>query len=374
MRARSRQKGFTLIELLVVIAIIAILIALLLPAVQQAREAARRAQCQNNLKQIGLALHNYHDVHRCFPPGQINNTFQTDAIGRYANPLEASTLLTLAGSGFTYTNPLGFHGTSWIVHILPNLDQAPLYNYWNFGGNVRMNGEAGFQAPPPDLTVIYPPRTDLKVLYCPSRRSDMIANGTFANCERIDSNVAGNFVWSQGGSDYAACSGSGITFHDNTAVASFFDRQTYWLTPAQLTATVVTVVGINNQTFSTSPFTQFQTNIGMFGVNTHTSIRDVTDGTSNVIMVCERRLSTLLTPNVQRSADGWAWGGPATLMSCRNAPRTGLHYDEADSPHPQIVQALFADGSVHLINNNINLVTWNNLGNMSQGSPVTFEP
>jgi len=97
-----------LIELLVVIAIIAILIALLLPAVQQAREAARRTECKNKLKQIGLALHNYHDVSNCFPP-----------------------------SSFSVGNRL-----SWHVFILPNVDQAPLYNQVNF--NLPNYSDAGY--------------------------------------------------------------------------------------------------------------------------------------------------------------------------------------------------------------------------------------
>jgi prepilin-type N-terminal cleavage/methylation domain-containing protein len=93
---RHRKSGFTLIELLVVIAIIAVLIALLLPAVQQAREAARRTQCKNNLKQIGLALHNYHDVYGTFPPGNTG------------------------GASFT--------GLSVHARILPFIDQTPLYS------------------------------------------------------------------------------------------------------------------------------------------------------------------------------------------------------------------------------------------------------
>ncbi|WP_339728518.1 DUF1559 domain-containing protein [uncultured Gimesia sp.] len=104
------KRGFTLIELLVVIAIIAILIALLLPAVQQAREAARRSTCKNNLKQIGLAMHNYHDVASMFPPAEV--TVRTH----------------LDGS----TNNWGGHAGNWITLMLPYMDEAPQYNKINF--------------------------------------------------------------------------------------------------------------------------------------------------------------------------------------------------------------------------------------------------
>lgn len=111
---RTRPRGFTLIELLVVIAIIAVLIALLLPAVQQAREAARRSQCKNNLKQFGLALHNYHDVAGQFPPSAINPGFYNSDTGP-----------TLIPSG-------AVRNTTGYLLLLPYMDQAPLYNQINF--------------------------------------------------------------------------------------------------------------------------------------------------------------------------------------------------------------------------------------------------
>ena len=104
LRAQPAYRGFTLIELLVVIAIIAILIALLLPAVQQAREAARRSSCRSNLKQIGIALHNYHNTYRRFPNGYID-----------------------------VTNATGVQdgGWSWQAQILPQLEQAALFRKFN---------------------------------------------------------------------------------------------------------------------------------------------------------------------------------------------------------------------------------------------------
>ncbi|MCA9027473.1 MAG: DUF1559 domain-containing protein, partial [Planctomycetaceae bacterium] len=118
-KCRSRQRAFTLIELLVVIAIIAILIALLLPAVQQAREAARRTQCRNNLKQIGLAFHNYHDVYLRFPSAfsgvSGDNLF---GIGEGGGPFEDAT----ADSNIH----------TWTERILPYLDQANVYNGIDF--------------------------------------------------------------------------------------------------------------------------------------------------------------------------------------------------------------------------------------------------
>ena len=119
---RVPRRGFTLIELLVVIAIIAVLIALLLPAVQSAREAARRIQCTNNLKQIGLACHNYHQTADCFPLGVSLNMYRLPAYWRAKNSW-------------------GHFGM-----LLPYLEQQPVYNAANFDWGVE-EGSPGSSAP-----------------------------------------------------------------------------------------------------------------------------------------------------------------------------------------------------------------------------------
>jgi prepilin-type N-terminal cleavage/methylation domain-containing protein len=150
------RRGFTLIELLVVISIIGILIALLLPAVQQAREAARRTECQNRLKQLALGLHNYHDTHRSLPSGSI-----------------------VRGPAFA---PLS--GWGWATMILPMLEQAPLYAKCDFSSNNAVGGNR-------DAI-----RAGLTVMRCPSDSAPdaiaveltghpdaTVATGNYVGCE-----------------------------------------------------------------------------------------------------------------------------------------------------------------------------------------------
>jgi prepilin-type N-terminal cleavage/methylation domain-containing protein len=114
-----RTRGFTLVELLVVIAIIGVLVALLLPAVQVAREASRRTQCASNLKNLGLALQNYHDTYKKFPYGAV------------AHPWDYFSSTAQANFRNTSTNPPGTWGTTWAISILPYLEQQSLFEMWD---------------------------------------------------------------------------------------------------------------------------------------------------------------------------------------------------------------------------------------------------
>ena len=146
-----RHRGFTLIELLVVIGIIALLIALLIPAVQHAREAARRAQCKNHLKQIGLSLHNYHGSFGTFPPG--------------------------------YIRP---HGTSWHYHLLPYLDQASVYNLVSFAGYTGTTSTESIWISGNNLIAV---ETPIAVFRCPSDPSPVQENNAM-----IPRRAHGNYI------------------------------------------------------------------------------------------------------------------------------------------------------------------------------------
>jgi len=210
---KRAKKGFTLIELLVVIAIIAVLVALLLPAVQQAREAARRSSCKNNLKQIGLALHNYHEQANTFPPGWCGvgdgnqATHQIDAPPA-PNITEASAY-------------------SWVVPILGNFEAGSLGRKMNVKGPHR---EAVNDAQVQSI---------LTPLRCPS--------------DVGDSQIPNSKGRPQGTSNYPGSFGVGIP--ENVAATDPRRCQ------------------------------------GLFGPNTRVRIRDIKDGTTNVIAVGERRLT-----------------------------------------------------------------------------------
>jgi prepilin-type N-terminal cleavage/methylation domain-containing protein/prepilin-type processing-associated H-X9-DG protein len=299
---RKRTDGFTLIELLVVIAIIAVLIALLLPAVQQAREAARRTQCRNNLHQIGLALHNYLDRSTEFPDAQFLN-------------------IALPNSAW-----------AWSVMILPELDQAPLYNALNLG--VQMFEQAA--ADPVRLRLM---TTPLAVFICPSDPAPNVnLNRPFQ--AKSSGGLCVGMILSQttsfAKSNYMACNGN----HDNDGI--------------------------------------FDSGGG------RVALKDITDGTSNTIMVGERSSPKWARQTAPTGPWAGVWVGQEltcdgiTNVWCLAGKteyqmNTGQHSDvvgsttATDQPliafgsmHTGGAHFLMADGAVRFISENIQ---WNELPN-----------
>jgi prepilin-type N-terminal cleavage/methylation domain-containing protein/prepilin-type processing-associated H-X9-DG protein len=326
--SRPRQsRGFTLIELLVVIAIIAVLIALLLPAVQQAREAARRSQCKNNLKQVGLALHNYHDTFMVFPYGTANTSSN---IGD-APPAPA---------------PLLNH-TGWPL-LLPYMDQAPLYNQFNFNwamGTFSNSGAAVMGGSDPAVnTNLNLSKTILNVLLCPSDSGPRTYPQVHPKygCGVADS----------------ALSSYGFNVADNLGNGGIL-----W--------SVLPVIGV--------PRT-------MFGVNSNCSMRDITDGTSNTVAVVETTLDVAdgkLSPwacsahtgqgialGSSNGVNNWAccsWDSPPFPASKYKIGRNGT-WGSPGSTHTGGLQILMGDGSVRFLSENINANTRTYLALISDGN------
>ncbi|MBD3672419.1 MAG: DUF1559 domain-containing protein [Planctomycetaceae bacterium] len=321
-----KKRGFTLIELLVVIAIIAVLVALLLPAVQQAREAARRSSCKNNLKQLGLALHNYHDSHNQFPPGAIYQPLTPG--GAPENGRDAR------------------WGATWVISLLPFIDQAPLYAQYDFTQIARTGNGTPLTAN--NLVT----RQKLVSMNCPSHP----AVNTFLT-QDFDGFAKGN---------YAASTGAGGTFNRNDSR----NTQTRGLFSA----------------------------VEQFGGN----FSDMLDGSSNAIALGEiinvdsggddrgawgwasgplfsgrARTGTperFLTPNSNDiDCSPYAWNNStARPVNLRNNPDcTGANAGTgARSFHTGGVHFTLGDGSVRFISENIDRTTYLNLLSVADGQPI----
>ncbi|MBI1344865.1 DUF1559 domain-containing protein [bacterium] len=322
-----RRSGFTLIELLVVIAIIAILIALLLPAVQQARESARRTQCRNNLKQLGLALHNYHDTHRVFTASHFR------VFPQVANPTP---------------------GVSWDCMILPYLDQAPLYNSIDFPGVFNPNVSwTGTNKPALE--------TPLPALRCPST-NDIARNN-------VSATINGNAVtWSQVLTSYGA-NASGIVGSPTPAVASG---------PAGRPTE-------SQQHLDDACCMDGRYN-GVMSLQSSYSIANIIDGTSNTVIVAEWTRGGAGTkttnvydhyaignPNTQDESARFngSFGMPLNYQAIAGVAQTAQQNKASfASFHTGGVHGLMCDGAVRFFSENIDVGTQRALGTRNSGETV----
>lgn len=308
---QNRRRGFTLIELLVVIAIIAILIALLLPAVQQAREAARRSTCKNNMKQLGLALHNYHDVYTTFPVGALPG-----------------------------------NRPNWRYGLLPYLDQAPLFNqlsisgHWASGCNSSSSYGQTYSGTNQVLVGLKMP-----VYQCPSNPLD-------------SNNPSGSL-----------CNYDQLLLHDYVGISG--------ATPDPAGRTAVC---------STASAYGIYCNNGLLVPGRNYRMRDVTDGSSNTMIVAEQSGSVGgndWRTNYHGGWRGWSGSGDVTTYSSaqhvagvttvafsinaksgqaggNTVPRSNTAYAGntiINSHHVGGIHTLLTDGSVRFVSENIDFLT-----------------
>ncbi len=341
----SMRRGFTLIELLVVIAIIAVLIALLLPAVQSAREAARRSQCVNNLKQIGLALHNYHSGNNAFPMGASKNPIDPPA------------------------NYQPWNGWSAQGTMLGYLEQQPLYNGINFYFASNQNYSYWCNS-----TVA---NTLLAAYLCPS-----------------DPN-SGNVQGTSKLNNYYACIGTTTIQLPTTGTSGMFAT---WVG--------YTITNCSDGTSNTIAYSEalvpnakrvtYRAN-GTLNANDpgNTAIYDASILPESTIVPILQACTQLLIANTNQENDGgnlWSYGAQAWTMfntfqtpndkngqfgackyGCGGCGIDGANIVGATSAHSGGVNALFTDGSVKFIKDSVNRRTWMALGTRDGGELISAD-
>jgi prepilin-type N-terminal cleavage/methylation domain-containing protein len=334
MESRFHRRAFTLIELLVVIAIIAILIALLLPAVQQAREAARRTQCKNNLKQIGLAVHNYVDVYQCFPPSACINP-QITATG---------------------------NNGSWGVHgrILPFLEQGNLYDV------VDLTVAWDFQTPISGLKI--------PTYLCPSDpKSDEVRDPGDGKVFLYSTNYGFNFGTWFVYDPVSGRGGDGMFFpNSRLSFRSLSDGTTNTLLTSEVRAwQPYRRNGGPASTDLPNTVAEAEAQIASGAEFKNTGHTEWPDG-----RVHHHGFTTTMVPNTVVNCDD----GKGAIFDCDyNSWQEGkggvggspsYAIITSRSPHTGIVQSALVDGSARSISENIDLAIWRALGTRSGGEVV----
>jgi prepilin-type N-terminal cleavage/methylation domain-containing protein/prepilin-type processing-associated H-X9-DG protein len=360
-----RRRGFTLIELLVVIAIIAVLIALLLPAVQAAREAARRTQCVNNMKQMGLAIHNYHNANNVFPMG-------------------CSSAVYTAPSTYNVKQNMSAHAA-----MLPFLEQTAIYNAINFNWGCEDSSTT-------TCYVINSTGTNaqIKAFVCPSDpNAGMPDHNNTSNTNNYYACVGTSMYFSQIGTN-APYANLNVTNINADSTGLFTYQKAYGLNScidgsSNTIAFAEAAVGNQNQSIGQK----------LSGLQNVTALQpfETMDGSANqganaqgAIQVCQAAWSSKSggTVDVQRG-ENWAHGAMAmTLFNTIATPNafngsfthcarigSGARSDlsNSDSYHPGGVNVTLGDGSVRFIKNSINPLVWYALGTKSNGEIISAD-
>ncbi len=338
--ATKGQRGFTLVELLVVIAIIGVMVGLLLPAVQSAREAARRMQCSGHLKQLGLALHNYESTHKRLPSGY-------QSFDRY------DLIETLDGEDFDPVTWDASGGYSWVVATLPFIEQQPLYDQFSLSSPLWIPAHAAAR------------ETKLPILLCPSASG---GDDAFA-------------VVDEGGSPLSK-RGNPVRLGRSHYVVNHGQEEA-WGARSGPGGPVAGNVG--------------QLADGPFYRNSKTHFSDITDGLSNTVFLGEHtsRLSdkswagvvpgAFVHPKVHSPENGAE--SAAGLLFAHSGPSSGevdvlgnpiihppnfptLHVCQMQSEHPGGANVVLGDGSTRFISEFVNRQTFSAVSSISGGEPV----